>query len=148
MSPAFAFLRPFGPLHRSARKAMGYAEDDSNHALIEIRKFGETLTTMLANAASPPVRAGTTHDQQVALHERGVLPRNVYEALGRCRRVGNAAVHGDEDDARLVRVLLQDVHDIAAWFVVREGHPCLVRRQPWLVGPTLPAVRTQRTHPR
>ncbi|MBK9649156.1 MAG: DUF4145 domain-containing protein [Deltaproteobacteria bacterium] len=123
MTKAFDFLEPYAALVRSARKALSYATDDPNHALIEVRKFGERLTERLADAATPPVPQGTTYARQDALRDRGVLPSDIFAALDRCRRTGNEAVHGDQSDVRLVWRLLQDVHDIASWFVQLEGHP-------------------------
>ncbi|MBK7761342.1 MAG: NACHT domain-containing protein [Deltaproteobacteria bacterium] len=123
MSKAFDFLEPYAALVRSARKALSYATDDPNHALIEVRKFGEHLTERLADAATPPVPQGTTYTRQAALRDRGILPPDIFAALDRCRRTGNEAVHGDQSDVRLVWRLLQDVHDIASWFVQLEGHP-------------------------
>lgn len=144
MPSAFEFLQPFGPLHRSARKALHYAPDDPNHALIEIRKFGERLTDLLADTATPTIRSGTTHDRQLELRHRGLIPRDVFDALVRCRRSGNDAVHGDEDDARLVRRLIEDVHEIGAWFVQREGHPAPPPFVPDAIGQPMDAAEQER----
>jgi hypothetical protein len=144
MPSAFEFLQSFGPLHRSARKALHYAPDDPNHCLIEIRKFGERLTDLLADTATPPVRSGTTHDRQLELRNRGLIPRDVFDALVRCRRTGNDAVHGDEDDAKLVRRLLEDAHAVGAWFVQREGHPAPPPFVPDAVGKAMDAAEQER----
>lgn len=144
MSKAFDFLEPFAPLFRSARKALQYSTDDPNHALIEIRKFGERLTEVLADAAIPPIRAGTTHDQQIELRDRGLVPAGIFDALVRCRRFGNEAVHGEQSDDRLVRRLLQDIHDISAWFVQREGHPAPEAFVPDAIGTSIDATEQER----
>lgn len=144
MPSAFEFLQPYSALHRSARKALQYAPDDPNHALIEIRKFGERITGVLADGATPPIRSGTTHDRQLELRSRGLIPQNVLDALVRCRRTGNDAVHGDEDDARLVRRLLEDIHEIGAWFVQREGHPAPPPFVPDAIGQPVDAAEQER----
>lgn len=123
MASAFDFLEPYPPLFRSARRVSQYSVDDANHALIEARKFGERLTELLAEAATPPIRARTSHSQQQELFNRGLVPKVVFDALARCRQVGNDAVHGDESDPRLVREILAVVHDLGAWFVRQAGGP-------------------------
>lgn len=118
----FAFLREHDEqLLRLGMLAESYFANDPNTCLLKLRQFAETLAQFLAARSGlyqrPEGNKGETQYELLRrLHDRSILPREIFQLFDEVRRKGNLANHALEDDHGKALSCLKICWQLGAWF--------------------------------
>ena len=100
------FENEFPALAKLGKLAETYCYSDPNSALYKIRKIGETITSLVYEYDGLPVPTGTISAIPQAtrinvLQDNGIINNLLAKSFTRLRKIGNEAVHEDNERSLL-----------------------------------------------
>lgn len=127
MDSNFEFLNRYWPLlYQLGSASENYLFSDPNTAIIKMGQFGEALIQFIMaeeRISLAPDVENTQENRINMLVFEGLLTTDMAEKLHLLRKVRNRAIHNFEEDLRLARQLLPELHAFGCWFMEVYGDP-------------------------
>lgn len=127
MDSNFEFLNRYWPLlYQLGSASENYLFSDPNTAIIKMGQFGEALIQFIMAEEQISLGSDVENTQENRINKlvfEGLLTTDMAEKLHLLRKVRNRAIHKFEEDLRLARQLLPELHAFGCWFMEVYGDP-------------------------